>query len=172
MEASGEGRNGGLVMLVDDDVESRRHVRHLLERRGMEVVQASNAIAALGLIQRLPDSFRLVVTDLDLPGVSGAVLVGTLRLFRPDIQVLCINGSPSGAGLPAVGGCLVKPLQDSELDVALEAVLRGGTNEWEPRFTDGLLSPSATARARARFAVALDLVEAALELERAPERGV
>lgn len=171
MDASSGVRNGKLVMLVDDDVESRRQARHLLELRGMEVVQASNGMAALGLIQRLPDSFRLVVTELELPGISGAVLVGALRLFRPDLPVLCISGSRNDAGIPAVAGCLRKPLQDSELHPAIKAVLGGGRTEWEPRFTEGL-SESATARARARFAVGNDLVEAALELARVSERGI
>ena len=171
MDASSGVRDGKLVMLVDDDVESRRQTRHLLELRGMEVVQASNGMAALGLIQRLPDSFRLVVTELELPGISGAVLMGALRLFRPDLPVLCISGSRTGAGVPAVAGCLRKPLQDSELHAAMEAVLRGGTTEWEPRFTD-VLSESATARVRARFAVGNDLVEAALELARVSEPRV
>ena len=171
MDSSSGVRDGKLVMLVDDDMESRRQVRHLLELRDMEVVQASNAMAALGLIQRLPDSFRLVVTELDLPGISGAVLVGALRLFRPDLPVLCISGSRSEAGVPTVAGCLMKPLQASELHAAMEAVLGGIKTEWEPRFTEGL-SESATARARARFAVGNDLVEAALELARVTERGV
>ncbi len=51
---AGESR---LVLLVDDDVDSRRHVRRLLELRGMEVVQATNGLAALELLQRLPAAF-------------------------------------------------------------------------------------------------------------------
>ena len=171
MAGSGEVQAGKLVLLVDDDVQARRHARQLLEVRGMEVVQATNGLAALGLIQRLPGSFRLVVTELDLPGVSGAVLVGTLRLFRPDLPVLCVYQSRAGAGVSALSGCLMKPLDGSELHGAVESLLRGGPSEWEPRFTDGL-SESAATRARARFAVGKDLVEAALELARAAEHGV
>ena len=56
--------DGKLVLLVDYDVESRRQARQLLELRGMDVVQASNGMAGLELIQRLPRSFHLVITDL------------------------------------------------------------------------------------------------------------
>lgn len=167
MEASNPDRDGGLVLLIDDDVESRRHSRRLLELRGMEVVQASNGIAGLELIQRLPRSFRLVLTELDLPGVSGAVLLGTLRLFRPDLPVICLSGAK--AGISAAGGCLAKPLQSSELHAALDASLRGDSVGWDPRFAEALNGPAA-ARARARFAVAGDLVEAAMELARV-DRG-
>lgn len=149
-----------LVLLVDHDVESRRHSRHLLELRGMEVVQASNAIAALELVQRLPRSFRLVLTELDMPGIPGAIVIETLRLFRPDLLVLCMSANRVAAGA-SVQGCLNKPLQGSELELALEE----GQSGWVPQVREGI-SEAVVARARARFAVVGDLVEAALELAR------
>jgi CheY-like chemotaxis protein len=149
--------NGRLVLLVDDDMDSRRHARHLLELRGMEVVQASNGIAALELIQRLPRRFGLVLTELDLPGISGAVLSETLRIFRPDLPTLCMSRRAAAA---AVEGwrCLAKPLHGPDLEAALE-------NDRSP---DGAPAfPAAwVARARTRYAAVGDLVEAALELAR------
>ena len=154
-------RDGNLVLLVDYDVESRRQARHLLELRGMDVVQASNGMAALELIQRLPRSFRLVLTDLDLPGIPGAVVVETLRIFRPDLLVLCMDGTRTGAGASKHRQCLSKPLQGGEL----EAALMESGNGWD---LQGLLEiPDVlAARVRARFAVVGDLVEAALEIYR------
>jgi CheY-like chemotaxis protein len=156
------GRSDGqLVLLVDYDVESRRQARHLLELRGMDVVQASNGMAALELIQRLPRSFRLVLTDLDLPGIPGPVVVETLRIFRPDLRVLCMDATRAVTGVSQNRQCLSKPLQGGELEAAL---LEGGSG-WEPQ---GLLEiPDAlAAQVRARFAVVGDLVEAALEIYR------
>jgi CheY-like chemotaxis protein len=156
------GRSDGqLVLLVDYDVESRRQARHLLELRGMDVVQASNGMAALELVQRLPKSFRLVLTDLDLPGIPGPVVVETLRIFRPDLRVLCMEGTRMVAGASRNRQCLSKPLQGAEL----EAALMDGGSGWE---LQGLLEipDVVAARVRARFAVAGDLVEAALEIYR------
>ncbi len=158
-----------LVLLVDDDLESRRQARRLLEQHGQEVVQASNGIVALELIQRLPNSFRLVVMEIDLPGVPGAVVVETLRLFRPDLPVLCLMGARSLYAV-AMNGCLMKPLQSAELRAAVEAALEGGANAWEPRPVEGV-AESAVARARARFATTGNLVEAALELTKAGDHG-
>lgn len=149
-----------LVLLVDNDVEARHRVRHLLELRGMEVVQASNGVAALELIQRLPQSFRLVLTDLDLPGIPGPAVIEALRLFRPDLTVLCMAATRVVAGVE-MKGCLSKPLQSGELEAALEE----GASDWEPQAVGGVPEP-AVARARARFAEVGDLVEAALELSR------
>ena len=156
--------DGQLVLLVDYDVESRRQARHLLELRGMDVVQASNGMAALELVQRLPQSFQLVITDLDLPGIPGSVVVETLRLFRPDLLVLCMDAARTLAGAPRNKQCLSKPLQGGELEAAL-AESAGG---WE---LQGLVEipDTVAARVRARFAVVGDLVEAALELYRGAE---
>ena len=155
---------GKLVLLVDYDVESRRQARHLLELRGMDVVQASHGMAALELIQRLPRSFRLVLTDLDLPGIPGAVVVETLRIFRPDLPVLCMSATRTVVRAAAIKQCLSKPLQGGELEAALEESASG----WELL---GLLeiSDALAARVRARFAVVGDLVEAALEMYRGAE---
>ena len=150
-----------LVLLVDHDEESRRHARHLLELRGREVVQVSNAIAALELIQRLPQRFRLVLTELDLPGISGTVLSETLRIFRPDLPTLCMS-SPVAAGPVDGRRCLAKPLQGPDLQTALENGHSPGETDHGPPFPEPWV-----ARARARYAAVGDLVEAALELARA-----
>jgi CheY-like chemotaxis protein len=156
--------DGRLVLLVDYDVESRRQARHLLELRGMDVVQASNGMAALELIQRLPGSFRLVLTDLDLPGIPGAVVVETLRIFRPDLPVLCMSATRTAAGNLDINGCLSKPLQGGHL----EAMLGESAGGWELRKLL-VISDVLAARVRARFAVGGDLVEAALEMSRGAE---
>jgi CheY-like chemotaxis protein len=156
------GEHRRLVLLVDDDVESRRHARHLLELHGMEVVQASNGVAALELIQRLPQSFRLVLTDLDLPGISGTVLSETLRIFRPDLPTLCMS-SRAAAGTLDGRRCLAKPLQSGpDLQTALENGYFADQTEHGPSFPEAWV-----ARARARYAAMGDLVEAVLGLARA-----
>jgi CheY-like chemotaxis protein len=153
--------NRRLILLVDHDVESRRHARHLLELHGLEVVQVSNGIAALELVQRLPESFRLVITELDLPDISGTMVAETLRIFRPDLPTLCMS---SRAVAGAVNGrrCLTKPLQGPDLQSAMQ-------NGRHFQFSDGSfgISAASIARARARYAAVGDLVEAALELARA-----
>ena len=48
MEDANHIEDRRLVLLVDDDIDSRRHARHLLELGGMEVIQASNGKIAKG----------------------------------------------------------------------------------------------------------------------------
>lgn len=161
MGGSHESPGNRLVLLIDHDVMSRRATRHLLESRGLDVVQASNGLAALELVQRLPDSFQLVLTDLQLPGIPGRVLMEALRIFRPQLPVYCMGSDLVGAATGGSMRCLSKPLLESEL----EATLREIANGWSP--PTGLdLPEEVLQRARTRIAAGGDLVEAALELSR------
>jgi len=147
-----------LALVIDDDVNVRRSIRELLESRGYDVVHASNALAGLELIQRLPSSFRLVLVELDLRGLPGAVVVETLRILRPDLPVLCMTGRRVAA-LPS--GCLRKPIEPEELDQLMRSVRNPTAAGWELGADEGSI-----AVARARYAEGADLVGAALEISK------
>ncbi len=151
--------HGSLVLVIDDDAHALGAVRAALEDRGYQVVHASNAMAALELIHRLPGTFHFVLTELDLKGFPALALMEALRLFRPDLPVLCM----AGKRIAALGnGCLRKPLVAEELDAQLVELQVG------PKFDGGVggTDDVTVARARARFAREGNLVEAALELAR------
>ena len=150
-----------LVLLIDHDVMTRRGTRHLLESRDLDVVQASNGMAALELVQRLPDSFQLVLADLQVPGIPGRVIMEALRIFHPHLPVYCMGTDLVAAATGSPTRCLSKPLLESELDATLREIANG----WSPP-TRLEIQGESIARARARFAVGGDLVEAALELSR------
>jgi CheY-like chemotaxis protein len=159
-----EPGNRSLVLVIDDDNDGRRAIRRTMGSLGFDVVQASTGLVALELVQRLPHSFQFVLTDLDLPGLPGALVMETLRLFRPELPVLCM-GESKAVGVAAVpNGCLRKPLQEAELRRQLDAALAGARTGWTP--FAGSVSEQAVTRARARYAEARSLVEAALELAR------
>jgi len=61
-------------------------------------------------------------------------------------------------------GCLAKPLQADELDTQLGAIRAGIGIGWEGLM--GMVDEEAVARAKARYSLQADLVEAALELAR------
>ncbi len=86
-----EGR--GLVLLVEDEPVSRRLAERALTSWGWQVVAAESAEAALDLAAQdpgMPTRLAAVVTDMELPGRSGAALLAELR------------ARPGGAALPAI----------------------------------------------------------------------
>jgi CheY-like chemotaxis protein len=58
-----------LVLVVDDVPDTRRLMRRVLERAGLQVVEAGTGEAALEVIEQ--ERPALVVLDLRLPGMSG-----------------------------------------------------------------------------------------------------
>jgi DNA-binding response OmpR family regulator len=164
MTAEGELRQAaaGLGLLVDSEAGTRSALRPLLTERGIDLVHAKTGIAALELIWRLPESFRVVIVSYSLPGLSGGAVIETLRHFRPSLPVLCLDGKAQAGVMTHPGTCLSRPVNEEELAAQLDEVLVGGASLL-PLLQ---LPREAIARAQARYALSGNLIEAALELER------
>ncbi len=94
VERPGGGNAGdGWVLLVEDEPVARRLAERALASWGWQVVSAESAEAALDRADADAAAlvrFAVVVTDMELPGCSGAALVAALR------------ARPGGAALPAI----------------------------------------------------------------------
>jgi CheY-like chemotaxis protein len=167
------GNNGGsmedstrpgtkLVLLIDADPTTRDVVRPLLAPRGLEVVQARNSVAGLEVLQRLPELFRLAIINLEMPGLSGAVLIETLRLCCPELPVVCLRSTERTAVAAASSNCLSKPVQPAELRAQVQDALAG----IHQSLTAVPVDPEALARAKAAFELSGNLLDAAREVAR------
>ncbi len=78
------------VLVVDDDEDQRLMLGDALEELGCEVWRAKNAYEALGIADRIP--LDLVVSDQQMPGVSGLELARTLARRHPQIHVALLTG--------------------------------------------------------------------------------
>jgi DNA-binding response OmpR family regulator len=154
-----------LVLLIDSDPATRQAVRPLLLANNLELVQARTSVSALDLLQRFPDRFRLALVSLEMSGLSGTVLLETLRLFRPALAVLCLTAAAAVAA--GNGNCLSKPVSPADLRAQLEEALTGSVKS----STGAAVTPEAVARARASFAISGNLLEAARELARGMPGG-
>jgi CheY-like chemotaxis protein len=112
------------ILLVDDEPDIRLLCRRALESDGSMVIEASNGMAALGLVQEWAGPLDLVITDLMMPGIGGRELAEMLSIFRPDLPVLAMTGDPGIADrrLPT----LLKPFALAEL-IEAARLMRGRT---------------------------------------------
>jgi CheY-like chemotaxis protein len=124
------------VLLVEDDPEAALFATLVLGERGrFEVIHTANPAVALVLAASGP--WDLVLTDRDLPVMSGMELLAALRELAPRVPVLLVTASPSGAS-PGVGpagqagaggrpdGLLVKPFRAEQLLSAAVTLAVGG----------------------------------------------
>jgi two-component system NtrC family response regulator len=77
------------VLIVEDD-DTLRHVMHVqLEREGYETNSTVSAEDALPLLEKSPH--QLVLTDLNLPRLSGIDLLKRIRLEYPETAVIVMT---------------------------------------------------------------------------------
>jgi len=147
-----------LALLVDEDPMTRNVLRPLLRPHGLEVVQARAGVAALELLQRVARRFRLVVVSLEMEGVSGAVVLETVRLFRPELATICLTSAARAAAVAQ--GCITKPAGSDALRERITEALCGAPG----RMPASRLAPQVIARATQAFERAGSLMAAAREI--------
>jgi len=78
------------VLIVEDEADIRELLSEYFRARTFDVVGAADGRAALLAIERDPDRFSLVITDLHLPGVDGLAVLRAAR-GRVDRLVARVN---------------------------------------------------------------------------------
>jgi two-component system, cell cycle sensor histidine kinase and response regulator CckA len=117
-----------IVLLAEDEEGVRRLTRQALERQGYRVLAASSADDALRMARGEGGRIDLVVTDVVMPGKSGAELVDRLTVDRPGIRVLYMSGYTDDAilrhgVLEADVNFIQKPFAPDELTRKVREVL-------------------------------------------------
>ena len=120
------------ILLGDEDPEVRFALAMLLREAGHEVLEADRCGEVLETAAgRKPD---LVVTDVNMAGISGAELIEQLRRTRPGVPVIAMTGggmhqtpelAATLAGNAGADRVLQKPFGNDELLAEVSAVLAG-----------------------------------------------
>jgi PAS domain S-box-containing protein len=88
----------GTVLVIEDETAVRQLVLDVLADLGLAALAASDAAAALKILQSNA-RVDLVVTDVGLPGMNGRALADAARKLRPDLKFLLITGYAETAAL-------------------------------------------------------------------------
>jgi len=93
MEQVNTSRQGGRILVVDDEEVARKNLARLLGREGHRVSTAKDGPAALSLLSK--NDFDLVITDLVMEGMSGLDLLSEIKEKHPHIEVIVVTGYAS-----------------------------------------------------------------------------
>jgi DNA-binding NtrC family response regulator len=83
----------GSILVVDDEQRQREIYRDILLDEGFETVTAPSGEAALRLLAQ--KRFDLVLTDLNLTGMTGMELLSEILQADPTVAIVLITGYPS-----------------------------------------------------------------------------
>ena len=87
------------LLIVDDEPAIRISLSSMLDEIGYPVRAAENGIAALIEIRKeVPD---MILSDLNMPGMSGFEFLSVVRRRFPAIPVIAMSGAFSGAEVPS-----------------------------------------------------------------------
>jgi len=117
------------ILIIDDDAQTRRTIRRVLEGARHEVVEARNGEVGISLYREEPAD--LVITDMIMPEVDGLATITILRQDYPDVKIIAISGGGSigsdaylyAAENLGVLRTLPKPFGKSELLGAVQELL-------------------------------------------------
>ena len=110
------------VLLVEDDAQIRASTAELLDSLGHTVIDAASAEDAVAALQTAP--VDVLVTDFNLPGLSGSAFAAEARRMRPGLAVIFATGDEDGPRLAraADAALLRKPYGEADLAAALALV--------------------------------------------------
>src|ERR1017187_9962789 len=122
-ERVGSAKPAGTVLVVDDDVHILALTGEMLRLAGYRVLKASIASEADLIFERNAAEIDLLLSDVQMPSLSGPELALRLRQRNPRLPVVFMSGCAEGSGPP---GTLQKPFKMADLWSKVSDALNGG----------------------------------------------
>lgn len=133
------------LVLVEDDADTRSLLLRLLTSRGYAVHAHDGAASALDQLRALPAP--ILVTDKQMPGMTGLELIERVKGMRSDFEAILITAYADVESLTRSLGlgvfrCVLKPFHNDDVIAAVEGAanrlwlrldLRARTRELEAR---------------------------------------
>jgi PAS domain S-box-containing protein len=110
-----------LILVVEDEAAVRDLLRSVLENYGYRVITAADGIDGIAAFNEHRSDIKVVISDQEMPRMSGIEMVRQLRETAPDLKLITMSGFMQTAGPAATHEMLQKPFTPMQL---LEAVQR------------------------------------------------
>ena len=84
------------ILVVDDNPLILQAVIAMLAREDFRILSANNGPAALLLADKTTERIDLLLSDVDMPQMSGPDLGEALKKARPEMHVMLMSGGTNG----------------------------------------------------------------------------
>jgi DNA-binding response OmpR family regulator len=102
------------ILLVEDDDAARESFRLALEQAGFHVEAVEDGSDGLTCLRDAPGAFGAVITDVNLPSLSGPDMIAKAGPALGGAAVIYLSGFAADADWPG-GRVLSKPIAKGEL---------------------------------------------------------
>src|SRR5687768_8650441 len=111
------------ILVVDDDEDTRDLVTFALQAQPYAVTAAADGPSGLAALRR--EGFDLVITDYDMPGLTGAEMLkqAAREKILGDASALVVTAHPEPSGVPDETPLLRKPIDLERLLVQVRTIL-------------------------------------------------
>lgn len=116
------------ILFVDDEGFQVDFGKQLLKRLGYKVATRTSSLEALTLFKKNPYNFDLIITDMNMPNLTGVELSEEVMKLRPDIPIILCTGfsdmiNEERALQLGIKAFLMKPAAISEFADTIRKVL-------------------------------------------------
>ena len=84
------------ILVVDDNEEVLEFVVAILKRAAFQVLSAHDGAGAIEVAKQTEGRIDLLLSDVDMPLMSGPDLGEKLKRARPDLHVMLMSGGANG----------------------------------------------------------------------------
>jgi two-component system cell cycle sensor histidine kinase/response regulator CckA len=118
----------GTILLVEDEEGLRSLNARGLSSRGYTVLEASNGVEAIEVLNGHQGDVDLIVSDVVMPEMDGPTLLKELRVTKPELKIIFVSGYAEDAfekNLPEGGqfAFLAKPFTLKQLVAAVKETM-------------------------------------------------
>jgi len=128
------------ILVVDDDQNTRKYIKTVLEGNGYHVIDAENGEAALDAMEK--NHVDLVVIDVMMPKMDGYTFTETVRSTDEALPILMVSAKQMPADrhrgfIAGTDDYITKPIDADEMVLRIRALLRRAKIASERKITVG-----------------------------------
>jgi two-component system cell cycle sensor histidine kinase/response regulator CckA len=108
---------GELILIVDDEEAVCTVTKRILESNRYRTLVANNGTEAIALFAREAREINLVLTDFNMPSMSGPDTIASLKKINPGVRIIVATGGDSVHGMTSAAELGVRALLKKPFDV-------------------------------------------------------
>jgi len=128
-EASVDFKGSGRILIVDDESSIVRLWDRILQAHGFETEYFTESTKAQTAFLADPGRFDLVITDQDMPGLTGGQMAAAMLAVNPAAKIILCTGYSSvfnkeDADTLGIAEYLIKPVSKNDMLRAVQSALK------------------------------------------------